>query len=353
MRRVHVAGTGAVTPFGPGASALLDAIFRGESAVRERDRLADVDCLTRVAAELPGEWADPARAAAAALDEAGAADALIVASTKADLSGVVGEGDGLGSPYRLARRLAPDVPDDRLAAVSCACVSGLSGLALGARWIKSGHCDSVTVVGVDILNAFIVQGFSSLLALDEGPCRPYDRNREGLNLGEAAAAIRLSVDPSDVELAGWGESNDANHITGPRRDGSRLHAAAHRALLCAELRPDDVDYVHTHGTGTPFNDAMEGAALLALFDNAGPTPPVSGTKAQTGHMLGAAGVVESLIAIEALRRKVAPANRRLGETDVDERVTLVREPATLRRAEVALKFAAGFGGINAALVFTR
>jgi 3-oxoacyl-(acyl-carrier-protein) synthase len=348
MRRVYVAGAGAVTPFGPGAGTLLDAIFRGESAVKGRERLADVDCLTDVAAELPGEWADAERAASAALDEAGAADALIVASTKADLSGVVGKGDGLGSPYRLARRMQPDGP---VAGVSCACVSGLSGLALGARWIRSGQYDSVTIVGVDILNPFIVSGFSSLLALDEGPCRPYDRRREGLNLGEAAAAIRLTAEKSDIELAGWGESNDANHITGPSRDGSGLHAAMRRALRSADLLPMEVDYVHTHGTGTPFNDAMEGEALLALFS--GTTPPVSGTKAQTGHMLGAAGVIESLVAIDALRRGVAPANQRLEDSDLDERVTLPREPTTLRRAEVAIKCAAGFGGINAALVFTR
>jgi len=350
MRRVFVAGGGAVTPFGAGAMTFCEAIFAGRTALKPLGRLAGTeDCLASVAAEVAPELADPERLARQVMDELNCEDldGFVLATTKADLSGIVGPGDGLGNPYRLARRLSGVA---RVAAVSCACASGLSGLALAGRWIATGAASRVLVVGVDTLSAFVLRGFSSLLALSPGACRPYDQDREGLSLGEAAGAILLTADETLVELAGWGETNDANHITGPSRDGAGLCRAAQRALWRGGLDPDDVDYIHTHGTGTPFNDAMEGEALLKLFDGRD-TPPVSGTKAQTGHTLGAAGVIESIVAIEALRRATAPANVGLVETDLDARVRLVREPLALPRAHVALKLSAGFGGINAAVVF--
>jgi len=353
MRRVYVAATGAVSGFGAGVPGLCDAVFAGRSALRPLRRLAGIDCLTEVAGEAPSEFGGgpelPYRMARAAMEECGQdADALVLATTKGDLSGIVGPGDGLGNPWKLAERLADGKP---AAAVSCACASGLSALALAGRWIRTERFARVLVVGTDSLSEFILRGFSSLLALSPGPCRPYDRERDGLSLGEAAGAMVLTNEETGMELAGWGESNDANHITGPSRDGDGLCKAAADAIARAGLAAEDVDFVHAHGTGTPFNDAMEARALAKLF--AHQTPPVSGTKAQTGHTLGAAGVIESIIAIEALRRGEVPGNAGLAETDLDARVTLVRKRTPLPRSKVALKLAAGFGGINAAVVFTR
>jgi 3-oxoacyl-(acyl-carrier-protein) synthase len=358
--RVHVAGRGAFSAFGPGLGALLDGVFAGATALRARKRLAHVESQASVAAEVPGSLAHetelPFHMARAAASEALAAAraresiAFVLSSTKADMSGITGPGEGLGSPSRLARRLADDLGLGRpRAAVSCACASGLAALALAARWIAGGRAERVLVAGTDALSPFILRGFDSLLALDPGPCRPFDRERRGLSLGEAAGAILLARGGGEVELAGWGESNDANHITGPSRDGGGLLAAMAQALAVAGTAPGEVDYVHLHGTGTVFNDAMEAVALGRLFE--GPTPLASGTKAQTGHTLGAAGVIESLVAIEALRRGMAPGNVGLVESDVDSRVALPRSAARLPRARVALKVAAGFGGINAAAVF--
>lgn len=369
--RVHVVGCGAFSPLGEDRKTFLDAIFGGATALRARRRLAPVESEAAFAAEVPEAVLRDAgaeselpfhmacAAAREALAEAGAADpgsiAFVLSSTKGDLSGITGPGAGLGSPYLLARRLALELGLGRpRAAVSCACASGVGALALAARWIVRGLADRVLVVGTDALSPFILRGFDSLLALDPLPCRPFDRERRGLSLGEAAAAILLSGRPGEsrgVELAGWGESNDANHITGPSRDGEGLLRAMAQALSRARISPEGIDYVHLHGTGTPFNDAMEAVALARLFE--GPTPPASGTKAQTGHTLGAAGVLESLVAVEALRRETAPGNVGLAEPDVDAQVTLPRAPTRLGRARVALKVAAGFGGINAAAVFSR
>ena len=364
----YVAGRGAVSAFGSGREALFDGIFEAKSGIRPLRRLAGGAALTSVAAEVPESvvarcegsdslvFALSEQAAHEALREAQLEPdpglGLILATTKADLTGVVARGTGLGSPWRLleqlARRLGIRGPS---AAVSCACASGLSALALGGAWIRAGTAERVLVIGADVLNDFILSGFSGLLALDPGPCRPFDRRRAGLSLGEGAGAIVLSAREAESlgwRLAAWGGSNDANHVTGPCRDGSGLALAVRRALERAALPPSAVDYVHLHGTGTPYNDAMECRALAAVFAE---PPCASGSKAQIGHTLGAAGVLESLIALEALQRAQAPPNLGLEEPDPELGLALAASARALPRASVALKLAAGFGGINSALVF--
>ncbi len=368
-----VLGEGAVCALGLGAAALREGVFAGRSGLRPRERLAEVAGLppeAPPAGEVPREVWEPARSLPLALGRLAASEALgdapraglglIVATAKGDLAGIDPldpQAEGLGNPWRLATRLRAELAVDAapLATVSCACASGLSALALAARWLARERVERVLVVGVDGLTPFVLRGFASLLALDPEPCRPFDAARRGLTLGEGAAALLLGRERPDgadpVALVGWGESNDANHITGPSRDGAGLRLAARRALARAGLAPADVDYVHLHGTGTRYNDASEALALAGLFGGA--TPPASGTKAQTGHTLGAAGLLESLVAIEALRRGVAPANVGLQESDVDPALTLPRAPTPLPRARAALKVAAGFAGIDAALVFER
>lgn len=370
-RRVFIVGAGAISAFGVGVEALLGGVFEGRSGLRPLERLAGVRSHTKIAGEvLPDVLADAGGAVGlpfhmARLAAREALDALhirhlraglglVLSTTKGDLSGVWGgEGSGLGLPWRLAERLARELgTGSTVAAVSTACASGLSALALAARWLHAGRVERVLVVGVDALSEFILRGFSGLLALDPGRCRPFDRRRRGLSLGEGAGAILLSAHSAEslgVELVGWGESNDARHITAPSPDGRGLTLAAGRSLERAGLDPSAVDYIHLHGTGTRYNDAAEAIALARLFG--GRTAPASGTKAQTGHTLGATGVIESLVTIESLRRATAPGNVGLAETDVHPDLTLVRSPRPLKRAHTALKVCAGFGGINVALVF--
>ena len=345
-------GAGAVTPFGVGAPALLEAIFAGRTALHPAEGFP-----VAALAETPS---DPLACALAAAREAlGAVDPaevqLVLATTKADLAGVVGRGEERGAPWRLAAKLAAALEVTRPpVALSCACISGLSALAWAGRHLRRRRARWVLVVGVDVLSDFVRAGFEALLALDPAPCRPFDASRRGLCLGEAAGALLLGLDPTDdpVALIGWGESNDANHVTGPSRTGAGLHLAAERALRRAEVAPAAVDYVHLHGTGTRYNDTAEALALSELFGGA--TPLASGTKAQTGHLLGAAGVIETLIVAEALRRGQAPYNVRLETSDVDPQLQLIRTaPAALPDPQVALKVGAGFGGLNAAVVLRK
>ena len=365
-RALPVLGRGAVSCFGTGTMALLDAVFAGRCGIAPLRRFAGLDVLTAVAAELPQAviteatgmplvaWL--ARAAAEqAIAEAGlaAADvALVLATTRADLGGIDGLGDGFGSPLRLLDTLvaALGIGGPSLA-VSSACASGLSALAMARRWLLAGQATAVLVVGADVLSTFVLRGFSALLALDPGPCRPFDRSRRGLSLGEGAGALVLGASgpsPLGVALLGAGESNDAHGITTPSPDGRGLLRACRAALATAGLTPLTIDVVHLHGTGTPYNDTMEGAAMTALFE---PVPPLTACKAQIGHTLGAAGLLESLVAIEMLRTGSAPANHGLIEPDGPANLRLLRERTELPRHRTCLKVAAGFGGIDAALVF--
>lgn len=367
-RSVYIAGRGAVSGFGRGLTPLVDGIFAGRSALRPRQRTAGFAAPTSVAAEIPGAsidagveeheliaWAG-AVAGREALDEAGV-DAgelgVILASTKADLSGITGPGSGYGSPIRLARDVARrlEVPAVH-AAISCACASGVVALAMAARRIAAGELDRALVIGVDVLNEFIVRGFGAMHALDPEACRPFDASRRGVSLGDGAGAVVLSALPKEsigVRLTGYAGANDACHVTGPDYEGRGVGLAAARAVAHASLAMGDVDVLHLHGTGTHANDNTEAIGLADAFG--GRTPPAFGTKGQTGHTLGAAGTIESLLAIAALERRAVPANVGLREPAVDGRLDLVRAPRPLPRARVALKVASGFGGVQAAAVF--
>ena len=162
-----------------------------------------------------------------------------------------------------------------------------------------------------------------------------------------------------VRVVGYAGANDACHATGPDYRGKGVRLAAQRAIASAGLQPDDVDVIHLHGTGTKANDRSEAIGLGDLFaaqaDVGGRkrTPPAFGSKGQTGHTLGAAGILETLLAIAALQRRVAPGNYGLEHADVDARLDLVTTPRTLERARYALKVASGFGGLQGAVVLAR
>lgn len=367
-RGVYVSGRGAVSAYGAGLGALVEGVFSGRLGLRARERTTAFRAPTEVAGEFPA--ADlPAgvrdvelpfhaglRAAHEALGEAGI-DApgrlgLILGTTKAELSGVIGEGEGLGFPSRLATRLVAELGlGGVLAALSTACTSGLSAIASAERRIALGEVDRVLVIGVDALSHFIMAGFGSMGMLDPGPCRPFDAERRGISLGDGAGAVVLTAHAEEsigVLIAGHGGANDACSVTSCHREGRGVALAAERALEHAGIGIGDIDVVHLHGTGTKANDYSEATGLSTVF---GQTPPAFGTKGQMGHTLGAAGVLESLLAIAALERARVPANAGLAETNVDRRLTLTRAPARLARARHALKVSGGFGGIQQAMVF--
>ena len=239
--------------------------------------------------------------------------------------------------------------------VSAACISGLSALQQGAALIRRGLADAVFVVGVDLISQFVLSGFNSLKSLDPEGCRPFDKSRIGLSLGEGAAAIilvkRELLSSPAILISGAGTSNDANHLTGPSRDGSGLALAIQRALAKAQIAPDKIDYVNAHGTGTPYNDAMESLALRSVFGDR--VPPFSSSKGIFGHTLGTAGVLETALCVFALQNNLLPGTPRLLARDPVAPDSLLIEPRITAKLNYILKINCGFGGTNAALVLQK
>jgi len=235
--------------------------------------------------------------------------------------------------------------------VSTACSSSAKVFGTAARLIEAGVIDAAVVGGVDSLCLTTLYGFNSLEVLAREPCRPWDRARSGLSIGEAGAFALLEplpASPADgvVALLGVGESSDAHHMSAPHPEGLGARLAMQAALAAAGLSPADIDYVNLHGTATPSNDAAEDRAVVDLL---GATIPCSSTKGATGHTLGAAGAVESVAAALALRHGFIPGGANTVERDPALRAAYALEsrPARLRHV---LSNSFGFGGTNASLV---
>ena len=190
--------------------------------------------------------------------------------------------------------------------IATACSASAKVFASGRRLIEAGVCDAVVVGGSDTLCRMTVSGFSSLEAISGGLCNPFSRNRDGINIGEGAAAFLMTRDEAPVCLLGSGECSDAHHISAPDPEGKGAHQAMRLALEDAALRPDEVAYINLHGTGTPLNDSMEAKAVATLF---GLSTPCSSTKAMIGHALGAAGACEAAFIWLTLHPQFNPDNR--------------------------------------------
>ena len=238
--------------------------------------------------------------------------------------------------------------------VSTACSSSAKVFGAAARMIEAGLIDAAVVGGVDSLCLTTLYGFNSLELLAREPCRPWDRERSGLSIGEAAAFALLeplpgTPAPGAIALYGVGESSDAHHMSSPHPEGLGARLAMQAALDAAALRPEDIDYINLHGTATPSNDAAEDRAVTDVF---GTRTPCSSTKGATGHTLGAAGAVEAAIAALALRHGFIPGGAHTRETDPALRAHYVLQTRAMAPGRV-LSNSFGFGGTNCSLVLGR
>jgi len=238
--------------------------------------------------------------------------------------------------------------------VSTACSSSAKVFASAARLLAAGVIDAAIVGGVDSLCLTTLYGFNALELLSPDPCRPFDRDRKGLSIGEAAAFALLertgpSLDADAVLLLGTGESSDAYHMSAPHPEGLGARMAMAAALQSAGLQAADIDYINLHGTATPSNDAAEGKAVMALF---GARTPCSSTKGATGHTLGAAGGLEAVISALALQQAFLPGGintLRVDPATPIQYLTANRDVAPRR----VMSNSFGFGGTNCSLVLGR
>ena len=237
-----------------------------------------------------------------------------------------------------------------------ACASGTDAIGLAASWIRGGICDIVIAGGADELGRITYNGFISLMITDESPCKPFDRDRKGLNLGEGAAMLVLESEAVRESrrktprsfLLGYGSACDAHHLTAPRPDGEGLRFAIAEALSCCGIPAGAVGFVNAHGTGTPDNDRVESRVLADVL----PGVPFLSTKGYTGHTLGAAGAIEAVFTIACLERGMVPGNAGFKTPDPELGGTPV-EACTRIDSSIAMSESLAFGGNNSVILLGK
>ena len=395
MSRIVVSGLGVVSPYGAGVKAFWEGLSAGICAVRPISLIDTEGFRARIAAEVPADvmaalGVSPRRARADRIGLAAAREALADAglgpAERAEAALIIGavgggmlEGEGWyweetrtgrSSPrIKALRSILPYTHAETLGwrlglrgpkeTVVMACASGAASIALAADLIHDGIVPVALAGGVDALTRICFMGFNALKLLDPQPCRPFDRDRHGMSIGEAAAFLvledaehcRARGGSVHAELLGAGMSTDAHHVTSPHPEGDGMSRAMTLALADAGIDAGAVDYVNAHGTGTLQNDRTEALALVRVF-GAGRVP-MSSTKSLVGHTMAAAGSVEAVASVLALRHGLIPPTANL--VTIDPEIPFDCVPNTARPAalEIALSNSFGFGGQNVSLIFRR
>lgn len=276
---------------------------------------------------------------------------FIISSTKGEIDNLDDSDESVNlfqSSHKVAKYFKnPNTP----LVVSNACISGSLAILMAKRLINNGMFENAVVSGCDIISEFVTSGFNSLQAISSEPCKPFDGDRKGINMGEAAATLIITRDQgnSSVSINGGATSNDANHISGPSRTGEELAIAIRKAMDDASLENKDIDFINAHGTATLFNDEMEANA----FNHAGLSGvPLNSLKGYYGHTLGAAGCVECALSIESLMNDELVKSIGFEKKGTTKSVNVIVEPEK-KELRVFLKTASGFGGCNAVLAFEK
>ncbi|MDQ0592534.1 3-oxoacyl-(acyl-carrier-protein) synthase [Chryseobacterium ginsenosidimutans] len=238
--------------------------------------------------------------------------------------------------------------------ISNACVSGVMAIAVAKNMIQAGKYKDAFIVAGDEISEFVVSGFNSFQAIGTEICKPYDKNRNGINLGEATAAAYLTSELNSNEkfsfkVSGDSAINDANHISGPSRTGDGLFASIRNAMTEAQVSAENIDFISAHGTATLYNDEMEAIAFNRMeLQNI----PLNSLKAYYGHCLGASGLLESIISMESALHGTLISSKNFEETGTSQPLNIIKEnqPAEIK---YILKTASGFGGCNAAIVLEK
>lgn len=238
--------------------------------------------------------------------------------------------------------------------VSNACVSGVMAISVAKNMIQAGKYKDAFVIAGDEISEFVISGFNSFQAIGSEPCKPYDKNRNGINLGEATAATYITSAPSEnkkfrFKVLGDSAINDANHISGPSRTGDGLFASIQNAMKEAKVSSEQIDFISAHGTATIYNDEMEAIAFNRMdLQNVS----LNSMKGYYGHCLGASGLLESIISMESALKNTLIPSKNFEEIGVSQDLNIIKEN---KSAEIKyiLKTASGFGGCNAAIVLEK
>ncbi len=232
--------------------------------------------------------------------------------------------------------------------VSNACISGLLAIIVGMRFIENGNYKNIVVCGADIVSEFTLSGFKSFNAMSDAPSKPFDKNRAGINLGEAASSLLISSEKiSDIKISAGNSANDANHISGPSRNGDGLLLAVRKTIEDSKI--ETIDFISAHGTATEFNDEMEAVAFSRAQLN---HLPINSLKGYYGHTLGAAGVLESVIAFNSLATNTLIQSMGFELPGTTHELNVIKKTEK-KIVTSCLKTVSGFGGSNAAAIFEK
>ncbi len=391
--RVAVVAAGVVSPLGFGLSETLDSLREARDCVNGVTRFSVTGCRCKTAGQLPDERLLERRYDGARARRRHRASHMVIQALREALTqepqfkpeltvvGTTSGGMSYGEDYfrslnrNSSLRHSPTwianypaqkpVVDAQEAfgisspcqVIANACASGTNAIGHAFECVRSGRYQRVLAGGYDALSELVFVGFDSLQASTPEKCRPFDRDRTGMVLGEGAAVLALeNLDAARArgarvlaEIIGYGISTDNFHLTQPDPSGIGPLHAMERALGSANISADAVDYINAHGTATTFNDAAEGKAICALFDRV----PVSSTKSMMGHSLGAAGAVEAIICLLALQHQFLPPNINFHAADEDTDLNIVANEAQPAALRTVLSNSFGFGGTNASILMRK
>ena len=409
MTQVVVTGLGVVTPIGSGTEQFWDGLMSGRSGAGPITQFEADSLPVRIACEVtdfdPANYVDARQvgrtdrftqmavaAATLAIEEAGEFDfektgdrvGVIIGSGIGGIGTIEREHSALlkGGPRRVSPFMVPRLmPNAAAAAVAMkfklfgpnyaptsACATGAHAIGEAYRNLQAGAADMMIAGGTEAaLTPLSVSAFARMGALSrrnddpEAASRPFEKNRDGFVFGEGAGALILETRehaekrgaPILAEVAGYGASADAFHVTQPDPEGAGAALAMRAALNDARANSDDINYINAHGTSTPYNDRVETIAIKSAFGVEAKRIPVSSTKSQTGHMLGAAGAVEAAVSVLAVGRNVIPGTINLDEADPDCDLDYVGDGPRETNVRLALSNSFGFGGQNSCLVFRK
>src|SRR6266536_1091154 len=391
--RVAVVAAGVMSPLGFGLAETLDSLRKSRDCVSPVTRFSVAQCRCKTAGQVSDDRLLAGRGEAPSSRRLHRASHMMIQALREVLAheprfepeltviGTTSGGMSYGEHYYRSLRQAGDlrraptwianypaqkpVIDAQVAfgisapcqVIANACASGTNAIGHAFECVRSGRYQRVLAGGYDAISEMVFVGFDSLQASTPEKCRPFDRHRTGMVLGEGAAILALeNLDlarergaPVLAEIIGYGISTDNFHITQPEPSGIGARQAMERALQSAYLSGADVDYINAHGTATVFNDAAEGKAISALFNGV----PVSSTKSMMGHSLGAAGAIEAVFCLLALQHQFLPSNINFSDSDDDLDLNIVANetrPAVLR---TVLSNSFGFGGTNASILMGK
>lgn len=283
--------------------------------------------------------------------------AFILSTTKGDISLLKNKTTLPKGVYlsNLAQKLADFFGfETKPIVVSNACVSGVMAISVAKNMIQAGKYKDAFVVAGDEISEFVISGFNSFQAIGSEPCKPYDKNRKGINLGEATAAAYITSTPSENEkfkfkVLGDSAINDANHISGPSRTGDGLFASIQNAMKEAKVSAVQIDFISAHGTATLYNDEMEAIAFNRMdLQNV----PLNSMKGYYGHCLGASGLLESINSMESALQNTLIPSKNFEDMGISQDLNIIKENQSAE-IKYILKTASGFGGCNAAIVLEK